>query len=212
MIDLWIGSLTILLAVVVALFKYNKLEPKWLRLFVVYLLITLLVQPFGYYFSKYTGKSNHFIFNSHQYLQFCFYIFLFYKSVIKKPLRLTIAIILTVFLSFALSNIYFGQGFYIYNSHTYSVGSILTLMCCIIYFWELFTSPEVQNYFYLPMFWIGTGILFYFAGSVVYLSFFDYITARNLDPDGNVYMLIMLTLNIMLYSMITFGFLTKKAK
>jgi hypothetical protein len=122
-----------------------------------------------------------------------------------------VAVLIAVFLSFTLCNLYFGQGFYYYNTHTFSVGAIVTLLCCLLYFWELFSGNRPVNYFMLPMFWITTGVFFYFAGSVVYLSLLDYITSRNLDPQGHVYMLIMLTLNLLLFTLISIGLLPKKS-
>jgi hypothetical protein len=109
-----------------------------------------------------------------------------------------------------LWDIIFFEGFLFFNIYSFCFGSILIVLCCLLYFMWLFTSNELINYFALPMFWISTGILFFYVGNLVQVSLMRYIITNHLDPAGSIYRFIMVTLNIILSGAFIAGFLCNR--
>jgi hypothetical protein len=204
------GCVLILICLIISVSFYKKLEPKWLRVFTWFMLFTILTQVAGFVYSWYTKKSNHFIFNIYILVQFIFYFGVFFKTFQSKKLKLTTLLIGIIFLIYYWFNIIFKTGFYVFNSAGNSLGSILTILCCLLYFVSLFTSEAVVNYFRISMFWIATGLLFFFVGNFIYLSLIEYIVNHNLDARGNFYRYIMVTLNLLMYGLFSLGFISNQ--
>ena len=193
-----------------AFYFYKMLESRWLRLFAWFLLFALAVQVVGSLYSNYTYRSNHFIFNIYIGIEYLFYFFLFYQVFKNKKMKYLIAIFAIAFLIFYIINIFFGKGLFIFNTASYTFGSILIIISCLLYFASLFLSYETINYFRVPMFWIATGLLFFYVGDSIYMSLLDYIVKNNIDKGGNLYAVISVILNLLLYALFTFGFLSNR--
>jgi hypothetical protein len=186
------------------------LAPPWLRLFAWFLIFTLLAQVAGSLYSNFTGKSNHFIFNIYFGVEFLFYFFLFYRVFGNKKSKYLVAFSAILFVAFYVADVFFGKGIFIFSTAAYTFGSVLTIIICLIYFASLFLSNETINYFRTPMFWIATGLLLFFVGESIYMSLLDYIVKNSIDKDGNLYAIITLILNLLLYALFTFGFLSNR--
>ena len=198
----------VIISTLISILFYKKLEPVWLRFFTWFMLFTILVQIVGYIYSLDFKKSNHFIFNIYLLIQFLFYFGIFYKTFQTKKLKLLAILASIGFIVYSFSNFLYEPGFYTFDTSSNTLGSVLTIIFCLLYFVSLFKSEEFINYFKIPMFWISTGLLFFFVGNFMYLSFIDYIIKYNLDKSGSVYWFIMITLNLLLYSLFSIGFLS----
>ncbi|HXS58539.1 MAG TPA: hypothetical protein VN726_20565 [Hanamia sp.] len=213
MIFLLVSSLPLLISLVIIIVLYKRLRPKWIRAFTWYMLFTQIIAIVGYQYSARFKESNHFIFNSYLLVEFLFFFCIFYKSFQTKRLKkLTVALAIgfLIFTILSFLSVFAKDGFYVFNSPVYMVGSLITIIMCLLFFVSLFKSEGIINYFQIPMFWIATGILFYFVGNFIYLGFIDYIIANNLDKDGAIYRFITFTLSLLLYSLFTIGFLSNQ--
>ena len=206
LIDL-IANITLFINIVVAFYFYKILWPQWLRLFAA-LVFTLLAKAIGSFYSNYTGKSNHFIFNIFFGMEYLFYFFLFYKEFKNQKMKYLIGVFVMVFIVFYAVNVFFEKGLFIFNTPTYIFGGVLTIIICLLYFVSLFLANETINYFRIPMFWIAVGLLFYYVGNSVYMSLLDYIVMNNIDKGGRLYAIMTVILNILLYALFTFEFHT----
>ena len=209
MIEFIIGYITLFISIVVSIILYKRLQPKWLQHFTWFLLFTLLIQFAGFAYSYYIKKSNHFIFNFYILIQFLFYFFLFYKTFEKINLKRFTVLLTLLFVLYYTYNMLFGSGFFIFSTSSNTVGSVLIIVCCLLYFVSLFMSELNLNYFRIPMFWIATGLLFYFTGNTLYLSLTGYIVKHHLDTEENFYVL-MVILNFILYGSFTSGLLSNQ--
>jgi hypothetical protein len=205
-----IGCITLYISIIVSFMYYRKLQPQWLRSFAWFLLFILIIQFVAYSYSHYTKKSNVFIINSITAVEFLFYFFVFFKAFDKKKLKQLTLIFALIFILFFLYHIYLGSGIFINDTASYSAGSFFIIICCLVYFYSLFQSELNLNYFRIPMFWISTGLLFFFIGSSIYDSLFNYIINHNLDPRGIFFKAIMITLNLLLYGLFTCGLLSNQ--
>jgi len=186
---------------------YKKLHPQWLRLFIFFLFITLIESTGSFLYSHYMKKSNHFIENIYLLVAFSFYFLLFYKSAEINKFKQLVVVFFSVYILFALADMIFINGLFYFNTYSSGLGSILIILSSLLYFMRLFTSEKVMNYFRIPMFWIATGLLFFFTGSLVQNSLIRYFIANHIDPNGSLYYFIMVTLNIFLHSAFIISFL-----
>lgn len=203
------ASPTMISLLAVILF-YRSLRPGWLRLFFYFLLFTLLTDIGAGLYSQQFHKSNHFIINSYLLVNFCFYLFIFIKSFEKRSFKKFGFIALAIFILFYMVDIIFIEGFYSFNVYTFCLGSILIVLCCLLYFSILFTSEKLINYFASPVFWIATGLLFFYVGNLVQMSLLNYIINNHLDPGGRIYEVISFNLNVILYGCFTISFLCNR--
>lgn len=200
-----------LISILVGVICYKRLQPQWLRLFFYFLVFTFIIDAGGSMYSYYFKKSNHFIVNIYLAISFIFYFFLFYINAERKKIKKIVLISCILYFLIALYDNIFINGFYLFNAYSYSVGSILITLCCMLYFMGLFTSDTLINYFKIPMFWIATGLLFYYAGNLVQMSLLIYILNHNLDPGAMVYRFISVTLNILLFGAFSVSFLCNQS-
>jgi hypothetical protein len=206
--DIIIGYCTLIVALVISLVMYKKLEPSWFRLFPWFLLVTLAFQIISYYYWVWSGKSNHFIYNIYILIEYGFYILICYLAVKKASYKRLIALIAVLFILLYL--IMIPRDFFHYSSLVRNGGVLLSFFCCIVFLTEILMSDEIMNFFTIPMFWIVTGIMIANLGTFLYFSFFNYILKNNLDTDGTIYIIITNSLSIAEFSFFTIGFLCKK--
>lgn len=207
---IFIGCITLFASIIVSVAFYKKLRPRWLRYFPWYLIYTLLFEFAAWAYSHYTKKSNHFLININELIEFLFYLFIFYKAFERKYLKRFTIYLTAVLLLFSCYNFIFGAGIWIFSSLNESVGTIFIIVCCLVYFYSLFGSEMDLNYFRIPMFWISTGLLFYHVGTFIYICLLNYIVRNNLDPHGMYFRTIFITLNLLLYGLFTYGFLSNQ--
>lgn len=201
-----IDAIPNLLSFIVGIIFY-KLQPKWLQLIVFFLLFILIAENGSIVYSHYTKESNHFIANIYFPIEFCFYFFLFYKSSETRKVKLIISVSFLLYVLAFLCDMMFIHGFYYINIYSYCLGSVLIILCCLLYFMTLFGSDRVLNYFRLPMFWIATGLLFFYVGNLVQYSLLSYIINNNIDPDGSIHHFIITIFNVLLHGSFTISFL-----
>jgi hypothetical protein len=206
-----IGLIPVLISLLISIIFYKRLKPSWLRLFTWFLLFSMLISITGYFYSFYLKRGNHFILNIYLLVQFLFYFGIFYKTFQTKKLKTFTLFVSICFLIYLLISFIFLDEFHTFNSLAFTIGSVLTILFCLLYFGALFNADGFINYFKIPMFWIATGILFFFVGNFLYLSFLNYILENNLDSGGNIYEVIIITLNLLLYCFFSIGFLSNQS-
>lgn len=206
--DFWISISLLGLTICYGFLNYKKIYPVYIRPFIFLLLGIFVLQFIAYYYSHNSNRSNHFIINLYFLFEISFVLLIYNYAAATKKNKTLAKILLICFLPFALWNISYGQGFYTFNSMSISLGIICIIIFSIVYLSTLFLSDTPVNFFSIPMFWMVTGWLFYFTGVIVYFSALGYIVKYNLDPQGNVYAIIMLTLECILYTLVLVGFYT----
>ena len=213
--DLIIGCIPLLIAFLVSLIYYKKLEPTWLRLFTWFLLASFLIQIIEYVYSfihrgeGIEKQSNLFIFNYYVFIECEFYILIFYKALYRKTFKKILLYIGLFFVIFFIYETFFVKHYLNYSTLTVITANFIIITCCIIYLAELLMAEEFIVFFSMPMFWITTGIMIFSVGIFLYLAFFHYIFKNKLDPDGVIYGIIATSLSILQYSFFTIGFSCK---
>jgi hypothetical protein len=208
--EIIIGSIPLLAALLIAVIRYKKLEPAWLRLFPWFMAVTFIIQTMGYFYSLLlNNKSNHFIFNTYTFIEYAFYLFILYKAVQTRKFKNAVAVAALLFAIIYCYEIFIDGSFFIYSPVACNAGNFLTLVCSVLYLSELLMADRVIYFFKLPMFWIVTGLMFDCIGGFFYLCFFDYIVKNKVDTDGQIYGLISTITTVVEYGFFIVGILIK---
>lgn len=132
-------------------------------------------------------------------------IILVYHIVLKKKYRLYFIITGSLFLVFALYNIFFFQKTEL-NSYTYALSSFLMMGYFILYFYRLMVELPSLHLHRLPMFWFNSGFLIYRAGTLLLFIFRPYLI-HVLNDDLLLYWSFHNSLSIVEHLMILVGLL-----
>ena len=135
-----IGLIPVLISLLISIIFYKRLKPSWLRLFTWFLLFSMLISITGYFYSFYLKTGNHFIFNIYLVVQFLFYFGIFYKTFHTKKLKTFTLFVSVCFLIYLLISFIFLDEFHTFNSLAFTIGSVLTILFCLLYFGALFNA------------------------------------------------------------------------
>lgn len=199
----------IALSFIVSLTVYsssNRIH-SYLKIFPPFLLATFIAEAIGSYL-WYRGETNLFIYNFFTTLEFCFYLWFLGTVISNKKVKKTLIVSIFFYFIIAIINIFFIQKMKSFHSITYALGCLLIVSFCIYYFLELFRLPRSINLKANPVFWICSGLLFFYCcGFPLYtlINFYKSIPKIILDSfDG-----IVTILNVFLYSLFTIAFLCR---
>lgn len=183
---------------------FRKPQPHWLRLCFYLLIFMFIIDMGASLYSGYFHKSNHFIINLSLPVIFISYFLLFYKTFETPRSKNIVVGSIIIYSMVFLTDLIFINGLYFFNIYSYCVASVLIMLCCLLYFVGLFTTDALLNYFRMPMFWISTGMLFFYAGNLVQYSLMWYIIENKL---GDLYNVINTLLNTILFGGFSISFL-----
>jgi hypothetical protein len=204
-------SITLSFALGVSYLYYKELRPVQLRVLVWTMIFWLVKEVIGVVYYDVTKNSNHFIYNIYILPQYLAYFFIFYKSYLS-PLFKKITLYAGVaFIITYIYNIFILKQFYSFSGNiANNVGELITLALCCLYMAELLMQETFINYFRIPSFWIATGLMFYCTGNFVYFCMLGYILKNNLDPQGEIYMVITSVTTNVQFGLFTIGLLCNK--
>lgn len=196
-----------LLALLFSLAFFRQLRVSFLRLFPLFLLLTVSVelgsQWIYYYFKLGTG----WLYNIFIGVQMLFFLSLFFvenRNHKRKNIALTSGLI---FLLFYIVNLLFLQGVTNFNYISYLVGCFLLMINACIFFLELISRSESEGFFKQQLFWVTSGILVFFTGSFFYFLFWYWLVIRNVDSNGHLFRVLLDILNIVFYCALIIGFI-----
>ena len=180
---------------------------KYLKVFSFFLLINLVTDTISAIQDAYVINNLVFV-NLVTVFDFAFYCY-FVREIIRSPLVKKILLYcLIIYPAVFLANTLLIQGSVVFHSMTYALGSLLIIVSCIYYFWELFQQTYSVNLGRQPAFWICSGLLFYYA-----CTFPFYVTTNLVSALPKVILknllLIFVLLNILLYLSFTIAFLCR---
>lgn len=203
MLQLKIHQYLIVTAIIVGLIRYRRLSPSFLRLMIPFLLLSFFAEVIPRLKLIDFRGSNHWWFNIFTVIEFLFYTYLFFRAIISSRLKRTMQAAMPVYLAIAAINIFFIQGFQKFHTISYRIGAIMIVVWCYLYFRQLLQQTTEMKLLRNGMFWIATGLLFFYLGFFLYMNAFDYIVYRNIDIKGKLFTAISDSLNILLYACFT---------
>lgn len=205
-----------LICCISAIFFFIKKRNKFILIFIPFLITTVIVEFLGtwwnYYgnvwgISSFRGKNA--MYNVFTCLEFIFYALLFYMHFKKIVFQKMIIFFIPLFIIASCINILFIQGFNkTLNTNTLLLGSFFIVLFCCCFFYESLLPDQIEqqltkNYF----FWVCSGLLMFYLGSVIIHALFEYLTSKDLQAQGlKIISIINSSLNVILYSSFCIAF------
>lgn len=195
-----------ILALIASVVFYSKIKNSPLRWFILFLLMVVTVELTGRYFRKVLHQPNAWLYNISTVLEFLFYTYLFHTHFNRRNHKTSTKYFLYIYPVLAFINIVFIQGFENFHSYTMSVGSFFMILFSGFYFAELLKTPVRLKLHQIPMFWIASGILFFYLGNLLYELAFQFIEYNKLDFQHKIFQAINNNLILVLYSFFIIAF------
>lgn len=187
---------------------FTKGLPRPFSLLPFYLLLTLAIEIIGWRLGA-QGKNNTIYYNFFSIFSVIFYSYFIYKLLRTRAIKIIIFAAAVIWPLIALINLIFIQGLHQFNTMTYAISSLLIIIFCVCFFFELFKRPEALSLKTNPGFWIVTGLLFFNACTLPLLGLANYIYQFSPVLINNI-QTILTILNILLYVLFTIAFLCRK--
>ncbi|HEY4287752.1 MAG TPA: hypothetical protein VGN00_11685 [Puia sp.] len=195
------------LASLTIFFQPPARRERYLRHFSVFLLVNCLMDT-ATNISALNAADNVFLNNLVQMFVIAFQIYLLREIVQGAKAKKVFLYFLLTYLLLSLTNFFLVQKTGVFNTMTFSLGSLFIVSACIYYFWELFQLRSFVNLVRQPAFWICSGLLFYYACSFPLTSLLNFIHALPKVILQNLFIIFIL-LNIFLYLSFTIAFLCR---
>jgi hypothetical protein len=198
-------------AVIAGIIRYRRIQPMTLRLFVPFLILSLIMEITGMVTVK-MHLQNHWIFNFFTCFEFLFYSYIYSRLLEDRKWIRIVRYCIVLYPALFLINIFFVEGFYRFHTITYRVGSVMIVFWCYLFFRQLMRSEAFISIFRMPAFWISTGLLFFYAGFFFYMSAGYILMYTRLVIDRMVWYAISGTLNAILYGCFLIAFLCQVSR
>jgi len=171
-------------------------KPKFWRSFVLYLIITIIVEDFAYYIAHYQRHlSNHWLYNIFLAIYAPFHLWVFSKIINRQDIKkLCLGLGITIALLFLWE--WNNQGIELLFYKTNTVFGLSITFLSIYYFYNLFKQDIHIEILKDPAFWFVTGCLFFYATSTGVNAFFIQI----LNGNYKIRYFILTFLNLIMYS------------
>ena len=192
----------------------HKPVPLYLRLFPLYFFL-LLITDLALEYTQSRGIHNNIISNTTGIAEFSFYFFTLKNVITNIRVKKHIFYTTLAYVAFAIINLFFIQHNDLFNPINFTIGTVITVILCIYYFFELFQKSEAQSLTRLPSFWIVSGILFNVVlifPIFALISFMDSLSKANLKTSMIVFNHIEAIFNIisvLTYILYSIGFLCR---
>ncbi len=198
------------LLVSIILFK-NLLKHPFYIYFIPFLAITCIVEIYA------IGKDRalkDILYNYFFAFEFFFYSFIFYQNLQLPNLKRLVKILFFIYIIAFIVNQLFGQGFYEYNRYTYILGSfIMVTFVCFFFYEAILPNTLHTNLLQKPIFWVATGLLFFYLGTVIIHAMIQFLTNGPLKKQAiPIFQSIVHSLNIILYGSFSLAFILCRHK
>lgn len=191
-----------------SIYFFIKKRDKIQLYFIPFLFLTVSVELIGWwYLSK--GVRNYAMYNIFTTLEFSFYASLFRSNFKKQLLKVLSTTFIPVFIILVIINMLWVQGFNkTFNTYTFLLGSFFIVIFCCCFFYESVLPDKIdQQLSKQPFFWISSGLLIFYLGSVIINALFEYLRNNDLQAEGiRIYGIINHSLNVILYSSFCIAF------
>ena len=142
---------------------------------------------------------------------FIFYAFIFRGALQHLAFRRMVAVFMIVYPLLVVTDLFFIQGFPPQHSYTQSLGAVFMILFCCCFFYELLLNPVEEQLRRDPMFWISTGILFFYLGSLSYNLLFNFLEQYAVGEGRRLFQSINNNLILILYTCFIKAFLCKRS-
>ena len=196
--------------VIAGLFYWGKVKNNYFKWFVIYLLY-IVVADFAGALIRMANMLNFWYYDYFVIpVEFLFLFWLFHKTFhFKENKRLPVICAGVYIISFLVDGFYFSKHQFPFYSFSYSIGNLLLLILILVFFIQLINSDAILTYRRNMMFWICTGLLIYYLGSLPYYGLKNTFS-HDYPKMDMIYDKVALVLDCLMYLMFTFSFIWGK--
>lgn len=126
-----------------------------------------------------------------------------------KKVKVIISVLILIYTIFWIMNIGFIQGLLVPNNYTLILGSLIILFLVFSYFYSLLVRNKLIVLQREPLVWISCGALFYNLGCLPYFIWFNKLVTSS-QEKAYAFLILVVILNTIMYSLFTIAFLWKK--
>ncbi len=194
---LTVSVVTEILALIASFLCFGKKDARYLCTLPFYLLFVLSIEFLGYYYHS-LKRPNYVFYNFLMLIQAIYFCFLFYRFDIEKKGSTIILLLLLAFvITFLLEGI--NISFSAYNIYSRQALSILVLVLCFRFYYLLLKNDTISFPLNYPPFWIVTGLLVFYLGTVGLFAFYKQVSSIKLSGNNTFYDILMGTFCCILY-------------
>lgn len=157
----WLGSFMIGFFA----FFYFKTRPKEVTILGIYGVLSFVFQAVQtgcrYFLADYYKNINNVIGNLFVLFELGIFLYLYYIVLNRKSMRVTIATLLSLYVLFFLLTT--THQISSIDSATQTIRDLIMIICAVMYFFHLMYDLPESSLSKSPMFWINSGILFFFS-------------------------------------------------
>ncbi len=175
---------------------------KLVHKFVYFLWFTFLVEICGAYMGKVLRISTFPLYIVYIPISYLFYFYWFFALLESIPMKKIVMGMAIVFLGISIYGFY-KESWNKYHETTFVVGAVMIMICCVMHFRQLLFSDETLNVYQKLSFWVSTGLLLFNIGMVPFILLSDKFKFVN----SPYYIIVILTLNFVLYGCYSLGFI-----
>jgi hypothetical protein len=197
-----------LITIIIGIYHYKKYKNTLLKYFLFFIIYGLFTELAGIIMGRVFKFPNYIVFNIYSVAYYIFNFWLFGRHFKLKNNRSVSHIFMALTtLMFILDTLFFQNIFEGYQSYTWFIGSIGTIIIVILFLIELLNSEAILNVKHLLIFWVAVGVFLFQLGLSPVLIATKYINYSN----GLTYGYILLILNFITSLCYSLGFIwTKK--
>jgi hypothetical protein len=208
MLSYYIYLLVITSSMLVCLILYKSVKKTALKYFLPFLVLTIIVELSGLWMNQH-GIKNYLLFNVFTTVEFVFYSFLFFKHYRKNENKLLSLLFMPLYTLAVIINLIYFQGIERFHTYTFLLGSFFIVVFCCLFFYESVLPEYIESTLTKePFFWVCTGLLLFYLGSVIINALFEYLRTFDMQFEGKkIYSTINQILNILLYTAFLISFI-----
>jgi len=178
-----ISSYSVLLPLALfAIAVYRRKQPGSVWLLGVLLIVSGLADLLSFLIYTHYHINPNPIVSAYGLLQFLILMLIYRREYTRVALKRLADVVMFAFTIFAVVNFWFIQGVHALNTYLFTVSSVVLMIFCLLYFYQIIQElpePYIER---MVMFWIGAGVFFYFGSNLfLFLTVDRYV----LKADGN---------------------------
>jgi hypothetical protein len=195
---------------IAAIFLLSKKTEKW-RLFIPFLFITVFADIAGSYL-HFVSQSTAFtfIYNALLIISISYLLWFYSLSEPLEKLKFHLNYLIIFFNVFAISNLFFLQGFWSYNDFTEVLGDIMIVIVSSIFYYKLLVEEMPRKLFRYSYFWLSAGLLLFYLGSIILYLFHPVIKEYYQETCINIGGTINDILNLLLFASFIISFVCQR--
>lgn len=173
-------------------------------LFIPYLGIVVFVDVVAPNLSEQISKDNHWLYNLYLPFQYFFFATVMKNEFVDVRMQRMFFFTSILYLCFYIINIFWLQGFKVFNTDSFLLSSLILLFTSGCMFLDLMRNDRGKGLYSLPIFWFALSCMIFFVGfSLLVSGFFFYLDSEEAYIEHRkIYEAIRTYVNIVHYSLL----------